>query len=389
MTRITPVPSRVLADRSLSCFAVAAPGLESLVADELRGLQAFHPLELADPEPGGIGFHTGRRGLYAANLHLRIASRVLVRVGTFHAAAFHELERHAARLPWTEFIAPGRPVAFRVTSKKSRLYHQDAVAERLVAAAGAPAAGPAETPQEFVVRLFRDECTVSADASGELLHRRGYRQAVARAPLRETIAAAMLLAVGWDGSTPLVDPFCGSGTIPIEGALLARRIAPGLVRADRSSGFAFQSWPELDARAWREEVDAARAEVRPGAEVPIVGSDRDAGAVAAARENATRAGVAADATFERRALSDAAPPDGAGVGMLVTNPPYGVRVGDQAAVRDLWARFGQVVHERFGGWTAALLSPDPALDRQTRLRLAERFRTRNGGIPVRLVAGSP
>jgi len=395
----------------LDLFAVTALGLESIAAAELAALGV--PRHAIRPEPGGVAWRGDARSLYAANLRLRTASRVLVRVASFRATAFWELERRARPLAWERWLAAGSAVQVRATCRKSRLYHSDAVAERVLEAvvrrvsgvtgvamagdegegseapAGEEEAAADDATQLVVARVAHDLVTLSVDASGELLHRRGYRQAVARAPLRETIAAAMLLAVGWDGSTPLVDPFCGSGTIPIEGALLARRIAPGLVRADRSSGFAFQSWPELDARAWREEVDAARAEVRPGAEVPIVGSDRDAGAVAAARENATRAGVAADATFERRALSDAAPPDGAGVGMLVTNPPYGVRVGDQAAVRDLWARFGQVVHERFGGWTAALLSPDPALDRQTCLRLAERFRTRNGGIPVRLVAGSP
>jgi putative N6-adenine-specific DNA methylase len=380
MTRITPVPSRVPADWPLSCFAVAAPGLESLVADELRGLQAFHPLELADPEPGGIGFRTGRRGLYAANLHLRIASRVLVRVGTFHAAAFHELERHAARLPWTEFIAPGRPVAFRVTSKKSRLYHQDAVAERLVAAAGAPAAGPAETPQEFVVRLFRDECTVSADASGELLHRRGYRLAAAKAPLRETLAAAVLAGSGWSGTAPLVDPMCGSGTIPIEAALLARRIPPGLGR-----GFDFQRWPGYDAEAWEELVAAARERIVPRAGVPIAGSDRDPGAVAAAAANAGRAGVAEDIDWRQAPISAIEPP--AGPGWVVTNPPYGMRVGDRRRLRNLFAQLGHVLRRQCPGWEVAFLSAHAELERQTALALGTVFTTENGGIRVRLVRG--
>ena len=380
-----------------------------MAAAELAALGV--PRQAMRLEPGGVAWRGDARSLYAANLRLRTASRVLVRVATFRATAFWELERRARPLAWERWLAAGSAVQVRATCRKSRLYHSDAVAQRVleamahrvsgvtgVAVAGddaegsEPRAGEGDEPgddgaQLVVARIARDEVTLSVDASGALLHRRGYRQAIARAPLRETIAAAMLLAVGWDGSTPLVDPFCGSGTIAIEGALLARRIAPGLARADRSGGFAFLHWPELDARAWREEVEAARADVRPGAEVPIVGSDRDAGAITAAGENAARAGVAADVTFERRALSDAAPPDGAGAGLLVTNPPYGVRVGDQAAVRDLWARLGQVARERFGGWTAALLSPDPALDRQTRLSLTERFHTRNGGIPVRFVTG--
>src|SRR5690606_21549021 len=141
--------------------------------------------------------------------------------------------------------------------------------------------------QLVVVRFLRDECLVSADASGALLHRRGYRRAVAKAPLRETLAAAMLTAVGWDGSVPLVDPFCGSGTIPIEAALIARRIAPGIASAELAPrAFAFERWPSFEAGTWSEVVVSARAEVRDATRHPIRGSDRDAGAIAAARANA-------------------------------------------------------------------------------------------------------
>ena len=371
------------AERSLHCFAVAAPGLEPLVAAELRRLTALCPLEIAAPEPGGVEFRAGQRGLYAANLHLRTASRVLVRMGTFHASAFHELERHAARLPWAAFTAAGQAITFRVTSRKSRLYHQDAVAERLLAAAGAPAL-PASAglpaPQEFIVRLFRDECTVSADSSGELLHRRGYRLAGGKAPLRETLAAAMLAATGWGGSVPLVDPMCGSGTIPIEAALLARRIPPGLDR-----GFAFERWPEYEAAIWEELVAASRARILPRAEGTIVGSDRDAGAVAAASANAARAGVASDIEWRQAAISAVEPP--ATPGWIVTNPPYGVRVGERQRLRNLYAQLGNVLRRRWQGWDVAFLSAHAELERQTALALETAFTTENGGIGVRLVRG--
>ncbi len=371
------------AERSLHCFAVAAPGLEPLVADELRGLTALDPLEIAAPEPGGVEFRAGRRGLYAANLHLRIASRVLVRVGTFHASAFHELERHAARLPWAAFTAAGQALTFRVTSRKSRLYHQDAVAERLLAAAGAPALTASTglaPPQEFVVRLFRDECTVSADASGALLHRRGYRLAVGKAPLRETLAAAMLAGTGWRGPAPLVDPMCGSGTIPIEAALWARRIPPGLRRA-----FAFQRWPDYEAAIWEELLAASRARILARAEGIIVGSDRDAGAVAAASANAARAGVASDVEWRQAAISAVEPP--ATPGWVLTNPPYGVRVGERQRLRNLYAQLGNVLRRRWRGWGVGFLSAHAELDRQTGLDLETAFTTENGGIGVRLVRG--
>jgi putative N6-adenine-specific DNA methylase len=367
---------------ALACFAVAAPGLEPLVADELRALAAVQPLQVQDPEPGGVGFQTDQAGLYAANLHLRLASRVLARVGSFHAAAFPELERHARRLPWSRFVSGGHRVVFRVTSRKSRLYHQDAVAQRLLGAVSAgQSVGPAGADggaQEFVVRLYRDECTVSADASGALLHRRGYRQESAKAPLRETLAAAMLAAAGWSGQAPLLDPMCGSGTIPIEAAMLARRIAPGLGR-----GFAFERWPEFDRRAWDGVRERAREQVLPAGPVPILGSDRDAGALRAAAANAERAGVAADIEWRRAAISAIEPPGSAG--WIVTNPPYGARVGDRKRLRNLYAQFGNVMRAKCSGWEVAMLTAHPELEQQTGLALEPKFETSNGGIRVRLI----
>jgi len=366
----------------LACFAVAAPGLEPLVVDELRALGAGQTLQVRKPEPGGVGFQTDQAGLYAANLHLRVASRVLVRVGSFHAAAFHQLERHARRLPWTRFVQEGQPVVFRVTSRKSRLYHQDAVAQRLLDAVSArvtvPLPGGESGAQELVVRLYRDECTVSADASGELLHRRGYRLESAKAPLRETLAAAMLAAVGWRGQAPLLDPMCGGGTFLVEAALLARRIPPGLGRS-----FAFERWPEFSRRAWDAVREQAREQVLPASPVPIQGSDRDAGAVRAAAANAERAGVGADVQWRRAAISAIELP--ASPGYIVTNPPYGVRVGDRKRLRDLYAQLGNVLRARCPGWDVAMLTAHPELEHQTGLALEPSFETTNGGIRVRLM----
>jgi putative N6-adenine-specific DNA methylase len=366
----------------LACFAVAAPGLEPLVVDELRTLSAGRALEVEEPEPGGVGFRTDLAGLYAANLHLRVASRVLVRVGSFHAAGFPELERHARRLPRSRFIQNGQAVTFRVTSRKSRLYHQDAVAERLLGAVSAAVAlksgDDGRGAQEFVVRLYRDACTVSADASGELLHRRGYRLDSAKAPLRETLAAAMLAAAGWTGQAPLLDPMCGSGTIPIEAALLERRIPPGLARS-----FAFERWPEFDPRAWNVVRDRAREQVLPASPVPIQGSDRDAGAVQAAIANAERAGVGADVQWRRAAISAIEPSGPAG--WVVTNPPYGVRVGERKRLRDLYAQLGNVLRAKCPGWEVAMLTAHPELEHQTGLPLQPAFETTNGGIRVRLM----
>jgi len=358
---------------SLTAWAVTAPGLEPLAARELQAIG----LVPDGTEAGGVGFSTDLAGVMRANLHLRTATRVVVRIASFRASAFYELERKARRVPWGEVLAPGAVPRFRVTSKKSRLYHADGIAERLQEAAGGSPTdvGPV---QEFVVRVFRDECTISADSSGALLHQRGYRLATAKAPLRETLAAAMLLGAGWDGTAPLLDPMCGSGTIPIEAALLARRIPPG-----RHRDFAFARWPSFDRAAWLQLLAEADEAILPSAPVSIGGSDRDAGAIEAALANAERAGVGQDVRFERRALSAlSAGPD---PGWLVTNPPYGHRVGEAQRLRDLFARLGQVARDRLPGWRLVMLSANRMLEGQTGLAWEEVFRTTNGGIRVRLL----
>jgi putative N6-adenine-specific DNA methylase len=378
----------------MDLFAVTAPGLESVCAAELRDLGID-----GVPVDGGVTWRGDAVSVFRANLESRTASRVVCRAGSFRARTFPELERHAGRLDWARILPRGRFVNLRVTCRKSRLYHEGAVAERIAGvlpagivagAAGVAAGGDPEggaDGQLVIVRFFRDVCTVSVDTSGALLHQRGYRRALAKAPLRETVAAALLLAAGWRGDTPLLDPMCGSGTIAIEAALLARRIPPGMA----SPGFvprpfAFQAWPGFDAGAWTAVVEAARGRALPAAPAVIRGSDRDAGAIAAARSNAERAGVAGDLELERRPLSAVAAP--AGVGHLLTNPPYGVRVGDRRALRALYTALGELAAARLGGWTVAFLSADPGLDAATGLALEELLATRNGGIPVRLVVAT-
>lgn len=380
----------------LTFFAITAPGIEQITAAELRALN----LQIGEIERGGVTFTGTLADLYAANLWLRTASRILVRVTSFRAATFFELERRARRVQWSAYVAGGQGVRFRVTCRKSRLYHSDAVAQRLAAAAGArsftvesraeplgdaieshvPGSGSEDDQQLFVVRLDHDLVTISADSSGALLHRRGYRQATGRAPVRETLAAAMLLASGWDRGTPLLDPMCGSGTIPIEAALIARNIAPGSARA-----FAFQRWPEFDGAGWSSLLATAREGALPaGAGAPILASDRDAGATRATLENAERAGVAADIEITTRSISAVMPP--ASGGAIVTNPPYGVRVGD-SSVRDLYARFGQLLRGHFSGWRVTILTADPKLSSRLAVPLERLFESSNGGIPVRCSRG--
>ncbi len=376
-------------------LAVTAPGLELVTLAELESLGATRTRTI----PGGVEFDAGRELLYAANLHLRSASRLLVRFACFRATSFAELERRSRRLAWESVIPPGSVVRLRVTCRKSRLYHSDAVAARihesLAARSGATLTpstpGPAGSPdgdeeeppgQLIVVRLDHDECLISVDATGAHLHQRGYRRAVTQAPMRESLAAALLLASEWDVETPLIDPFCGSGTIAIEAALMARRLAPGLHR-----DFRCREWPDFDAAAWDRVVARAREAERPSAPAPIVGSDRSAAAIRAAGENAARAGVENDIAFERRDVSRAEPPAGP-PGWIVTNPPYGIRLGRRDDVGGLHAAFGNVLRERFGGWQLGVLTADRRATARLRLPLGEGLRTTNGGIRVHFQLGT-
>jgi putative N6-adenine-specific DNA methylase len=374
-------------------LAVTAPGLEGVCAAELRALGIA-----ARADDGGASWAGDLRSVVRANVELRSASRIIVRVGTFRARTFGELERRAAALPWRHFIAPGTALSLRVTSRKSRLYHTGAVAERLVrvlaAGCGAYAADAASGGDEeyddpaaqlVIVRFVRDECTISVDSSGALLHRRGYRQAVASAPLRETLAAALLLAAGWRGDTPLADPLCGSGTIAIEAALLARRIAPGLARPDRSPrAFRLERWPEYDPSLLGDVVTAARASIRDRAGVHILARDRSASAIAATRSNAARAGVEADIDTAVQPIDSLLLPPGPG--LVATNPPYGVRAGENTELRPLYRELGARV--RAARWQLAFVSADPGLDPAAGVPLLELLRTSNGGIPVRFMAAA-
>lgn len=386
----------------LRMFAMSAPGIERITSAELREL-GIAGAQIVD---GGVEFEGKLTELYRTNLWLRTASRVLVRVDEFHASSFHELERRVKRILWEKYVRPGSRVRFRVTCRKSRLYHSDAVAERFGEGVvqrveraiiekgdrkppleGEWSDGPddegdsATASQLFVVRLTHDNCVVSTDSSGSLLHRRGYRQASGKAPLRETLAAAMILACDWDGLSALVDPMCGSGTIAIEAALIARRIAPGTKRS-----FAFQEWPDYDRGIWDSLVEDAAKRSNAAATGVILASDRDDGAVKSSIANAERAGVADSIRFDVRTISELDPPEPPG--WIMTNPPYGVRVGQRQSLRNLYERFGQVIRTRASGYKIALLSADRTLEAALHLDLKGVLSTRNGGIPVRLLVGS-
>lgn len=361
-------------------FAACAPGLEPLLEAELSSLGTLSPKAV----PGGVVFGGHRRVLYRVNLESGLASHVRVRVGRFLARSFEELEREAAQIPWERYLSPGVPRRFRVTARKSRLHHTDALAERLskiiAIRLGDHLAVPDPAGVRVHLRIERDRAGCSIDSSGEPLHRRGWRTHVGPAPLREDLARALIVASGWEPGQALWDPLCGSGTIAIEAATMARGMAPGRMR-----GFDFERTPLLHAPTW----DAVKAEARDrvGESASSFGaSDRDEAVLQAARANAERAGV--EIAFERSSVTQAVRPEGPR-GALVTNPPYGHRLGEGEDLRPLYDALGRRAEELPPGWSAALYATDRKLGHRVGPGLTTAFVADAGGLKVRALVRSP
>ena len=360
----------------VDAFVVAVPGLEPLLLEEVQRL-GVRP---ARAVRGGVECTITWPQLWAINLRSRVATRVVVRVARFHADGFHSLEVGLRAVDWAAWLPPGGVTVAATCDKESKLYHSGAVEERVTAALGRPLG-----EQAVQVRVLRDVVMVSLDASGAPLHHRGWRGPAGKAPMRESLAAALVVASGWDRKSPLVDPFCGSGTIDVEAAQIARRMAPG-----RNRSFAFQQWPSFDPERWERLLRGADGDVVEKCP-PIIASDRDAGAVAASVENAARAGVGADVEVVQRAVSDLALP--ARAGWIVSNPPYGHRVGGRVGgggdrdLRNLYERFGAVLRERAAGWHIALLAAHDTPVARMRLPLRPALSTTNGGIEVTVQCG--
>lgn len=341
------------------------------MADELRNLGLG--VRLVE---GGVEFDGAAEDLWRANLWCRVAGRILLRVGTFEATTFRSLDRGLRALEWARWLSRGGPVRVKVAKRKTPLFHTGKVAETALEALGAQFGTRAALGDEpacgVYLRLDGPLVTASLDSSGEHLHRRGYRAATGEAPLRETLAAALLRRTGWDGTEPLLDPFCGSGTFPVEAALLALRIPPG-----RARRFAFQAFGDFDEAAWRTLLDRAEQGVLPRLPAPVFGADRDPDAVGLAARAARRAGVSDHVQVAVAELEELEAP--APRGVVVANPPYGVRLaGASQALQVL----GGALSGAFRGWRwgAALPAADRAAERTLARPVSSRRTFRNGGL---------
>ncbi len=336
----------------LALIATSTMGLEAVVARELEDLG--YKAEVV--ETGRILFQGDYRAICRANLWLRAAGRVLVRLGEFEATDFGQLFDRTYALPWEAWIPSDGAFPVNGRSRKSQLSSvpacqkivKKAVAEKLLAAHRVTHLD--ETGRTFTleVTLLKDRATLTLDTSGSGLHRRGYRRLVGEAPLRETLAAGLVLLSYWNPERPLVDPFCGSGTIPIEAALIGRNMAPGLNRR-----FAAEAWQAISARLWQEVREEARDLIRPNLVERIIGTDIEEGALKLARYHAEQAHVAADIHFQQRPFAELR--STRKYGCLITNPPYAQRMGREREVQALYASMPEVFR-RLKTWSFYLLT---------------------------------
>ncbi|WP_085854450.1 THUMP domain-containing class I SAM-dependent RNA methyltransferase [Palleronia marisminoris] len=354
----------------MEIFLVAPPGLEPTLAEEVRALGY-----VAEVTPGGVSVQGGWPDVWRLNLECRGAGRVLARIATFRAFHLAQLDKRARKVDWAAVLRPDVPVRVESTTRKSKIYHAGAATERIARAIteelGAPVADDA--PVALKVRIDDNNVQVSVDTSGEGLHKRGHKEWVGKAPMRETMAALLLRMAGFDGQMPVVDPMCGSGTFVLEAAGIAASQQPG-----RDRSFAFEQLASF-------EPQAVAALGRAGGTTPpqFHGFDRDAGAVRGATANAARAGLAAATRFTAQPVSDLTPPVGP-PGLVICNPPYGARIGNRKPLFALYGSLGQRLSEHFAGWRVAIVTSDAGLARATGLPLTESVPIAHGGLKVRL-----
>ena len=364
-------------------LAVCAPRFEPYLEEEVRALPDVKEVETVR---GGVLFSGPLETMYHANLHLRTAHRVLLRIGDFLAQAYPVLFDRARRISWELYLGFAETFDINVSAKRSRLRHHKNIAATLYDAISSSlgplglelkledGAGP-----QLYTRMFRDRCTLSLNTSGEHLHKRGYRTDINEAPLRETLAASILKASSVEDYDLILDPMCGTGTFLIETALMKRRVAPGLERS-----FAFEQFPSFQKSKWERFKSEARDAALPQSSARLIGCDIDEEALNAARANAARAGVLDDIHFfqaDARTLDFSAFKTPNQRALLVTNPPYGRRLGSKEEVKHLCRALSERLRQA-EGWNVTLITSEPDW---VELPLTSALEFRNGGLRVSLL----
>jgi putative N6-adenine-specific DNA methylase len=365
-------------------FATIARGLEEVAARELETLGAGEIRTVFT----GVHFTGDTALLYRVNLWSRVLFRVLVPVAEVACGDAGELYREIRRLDWEAYLDPGQTLAVHCTGKNRELDHtghtaltvKNAIVDRQREREGKRSSVAREEPDiAIVVHIDGDRCSVSLDSSGRSLHRRGDHPAMGRAPLKESLAAAIVALSGWTDELPLLDPFCGSGTLPIEAARAALGIAPGLSRPE----FGFQKWRDYRPELWKELVKEALSRQKSSPRATIHGSDADGEALRRAIDNARLSRVENCIRFRHEGIEGLEPPGERGV--LIANPPYGKRLGNASELGATYRTLGDVLKRRFKGWTAYILSGNKELTQQIGLRSSRRVPLFNGPLPCTLL----
>jgi putative N6-adenine-specific DNA methylase len=366
-------------------FATCGRGIEPVLAEELRSLGAVD----VQTGRGGVHFHSDRALLYRANLWLRTAIRVLLPILEVQVSSPDELYEAVRTLDWSLFMTPEHTLAVDCNVRDSRITHskyaalcvKDAICDQFVERCGNRPSVDVDKPMIGLnLHIYRDVAVLSLDSSGESLHKRGYRPIQTRAPLNEALAAALVLLTGWRGEVPFADPLCGSGTLAIEAAWIALQRPPGLTR----KRFGFQGWMDFDIELWTSLRDEARRAVRRELPAPILASDVRGDAVSFAINNARAAGIGHLLRFDKRDVCDFHPPADS-PGVLLCNPPYGERIGEEKDLYGLYGLLGEVFRERCSGWTAYVFTGNPRLAAAIGLTPTTTTPLYNGKIPCRLL----
>lgn len=365
-------------------FATTAKGLEEVLAAELTRLG----VSKVSPANGGVNFEGSLNDGYRACLWLRTANRVLQPIVSFFCPSQEALYEGTYAFDWQDLMTPDMTLAVDANLRDSEITHsrfaalktKDAIVDKIRDHRGKrPNVDPKDPDLRINLHLARNQCTISLDLAGTGLHRRGYRRDPTIAPLKETLAAGLVALTGWDQRAPFVDPMCGSGSLPLEAAMLASNTAPGLLSPD----FGFQRWPDYDALAWKALLEEAEQIQNPLTANLIFGSDRDQRAVDLARRNAESARIGKQIRWSYSDFAKLEPPSDHGT--LICNPPYGERIGEEAELDAFYRKIGDTFKQRWKGWSAWIFTGNLSLAKRVGLKASRRIVLYNGPIECRLL----
>ena len=362
-------------------------GLEELLADELYALGA----DITHVGSRAVEFIGDHRLLYEAALWSRLSMRLLRPFAAFHAADEKQLYREVSRIDWQDFIGPGQTFAITPVVNRSTFEHslfvaqltKDAIVDQFRDRTGERPSIDTRTPDiRLHLRMTENEVILSLDAAGDSLHRRGYRQHTNEAPLNEVLAAGLVLLSGWDGKKPLIDPMCGSATILTEAGLISQRIAPGLFHQGK---FGFENWYDFEPELWNQVREEAKAQRLDEPQAYLAGSDLDPRTIEMAAANIIAAGLEDFIKLSVRDVKDAAAPAKEEPGIVLTNPPYGERIGEEAEMDALYKTIGDSLKTGFQGYNAFVFTGNLEAAKRIGLKPARRVPLFNGPIDCRLL----